>query len=166
MTDTPSNNGHSVPDGTSTYQVEGLSIKEAAHALGISEKTVRNRIQAGTLAAVKVTRPQGYEWRVYPRSVPTELPSGIQVVPDANHVEGQVAERPQENTRDLAPLLEKMYADNQRLADMNTQLAGQVGFLQAKLQEAEKTIALLMAPQDEPAPAQPEPQRWWQRWRG
>jgi hypothetical protein len=61
---------------------------------------------------------------------------------------------------ELARLLERAHAENQ-------QLAGQVGFLQAKLQDAERTVALLMAPNDEPAPeppAQPEPIKpWWKR---
>ena len=55
----------------------------------------------------------------------------------------------------------------------NQQLAGQVGFLQARVQEQERQIALLMAPQDVPAPKKTEPvpqdapapvQRpWWRR---
>jgi hypothetical protein len=53
------------------------------------------------------------------------------------------------------------------LASRNEQLAGQVGFLQAKVQEQDRQIALLMAPKDEPAevtPAEPEPKRsWWRR---
>ena len=49
----------------------------------------------------------------------------------------------------------------------NQQLAGQLGFVQAKLQDAEEQIRLLMAPKDEPA-AEPAPapvQRapWWKR---
>jgi hypothetical protein len=48
----------------------------------------------------------------------------------------------------------------------NQQLAGQVGFLQAKLQETERTVALLMVPKDDPAPeppAEPERRPWWKR---
>ena len=53
-----------------------------------------------------------------------------------------------------------------RLSQENQQLAGQLGFTQAKLQEAERTVALLMAPKDEPAPepaAEPERVSWWKR---
>ena len=145
-----------LPDGTSRYQVEGLSVKEAADVLGLSEKTVRNRIHAGTLPAVKVARPQGYEWRVFPAGLPPDLAASNGVVPDPSHVEGQVEGQVVPDStappNDLARLLEQMYADNQRLADMNAQLAGQVGFLQARVQEQERQIALLMAPKDEPAP--------------
>jgi len=55
------------------------------------------------------------------------------------------------------------------LTRRNEQLAGQVGFLQAKMQDQEQQIALLMAPKDEPAPelpAQPERRPWWKRWIG
>ena len=51
----------------------------------------------------------------------------------------------------------------------NQQLAGQVGFLQAKLQDAQEEsqqLRLLMAPKDEPAPPPaPEPVKrpWWRR---
>jgi hypothetical protein len=51
-----------------------------------------------------------------------------------------------------------------RLSRENQQLAGQLGFTQAKLQEAEKQIALLMAPKDDPEPpAEPERRSWWRR---
>ncbi len=157
-----------LPPSTSRYQVEGFSVKEAAQALGISEKTVRNRIQAGTLPAIKATRPQGYEWRVFPAGVPTEIASVVQVVPDPRHVEGQVAPDPEEKTTELARLLEKMYADNQRLAEVNAQLSGQVGFLQAKLQDAEEQIRLLMAPQEPELVPQDAPAKrpWWRRFLG
>jgi hypothetical protein len=53
------------------------------------------------------------------------------------------------------------------LTRRNEQLAGQVGFLQAKMQDQERQIALLMAPKDEPAPeppAQLEPKvSWWRK---
>jgi len=42
----------------------GLSINEYATAHGISPKTVRRRIKAGTLAAVLVNGPNGEEYRI------------------------------------------------------------------------------------------------------
>jgi hypothetical protein len=56
-----------------------------------------------------------------------------------------------------------------RLQRDNQQLAGQVGFLQAKLQSAEERIKLLEAPKDEPVgEREPAQQRrsWWQRFFG
>jgi len=49
----------------------------------------------------------------------------------------------------------------EKLHDENSQLAGQVGFLQAKLQDAQHQIKLLEGPKE------PEPERsktpWWKR---
>ena len=67
-------------------------------------------------------------------------------------------------------VVQQLQRDNAALAQRNEQLAGQLGFVQAKLQDAEEQIRLLSAPKDAPAPAvQPEPvQRapWWKRWIG
>ena len=72
-------------------------------------------------------------------------------------------------------LAEQLRRDNAALVQRNEQLAGQLGFVQAKLQDAEEQIRLLMAPKDEPAPKEPEPaperasethpprRTWWQR---
>ncbi len=65
-----------------------------------------------------------------------------------------------------APELMKALEMVDRLQQANQQLAGQLGFTQAKLQEAERTVALLMAPKDGPAPeppAEPERRPWWKR---
>ncbi len=42
-----------------------VSITEAAQRLGVSEKTVRRRLSAGTLRGERVGRPQGYTWAVH-----------------------------------------------------------------------------------------------------
>ena len=58
---------------------------------------------------------------------------------------------PYEHTQVVAQLQQ----ENSGLASRNEQLAGQVGFLQAKLQEAEKQIALLVAPKEPERAAKP-----------
>jgi excisionase family DNA binding protein len=150
--------------------MDGMSVQEAAEYLGINEKTVRRRIQLGEIPAVKVARRQGYTWRVYPDGLPPDVsydhvdtrPSQVDAHPrdvDPPHV--------QVETGEMVRLIEKLYADNQ-------QLAGQVGFLQAKLQDAQEEnqqLRLLMAPKDEPAepepPAEPVRVSWWRRiWGG
>ena len=68
-------------------------------------------------------------------------------------------------------MLETERRSRDALEQRNEQLAGQVGFLQAKLQDAERQIALLSAPKDEAPPIQLEPVqpsvlgRWWRRLR-
>ena len=44
---------------------EGLTIREASAALGLSPTSVRGRIKAGELAAQEVPTTQGHEWRVF-----------------------------------------------------------------------------------------------------
>ena len=133
--------------------MEGLSVKEAALHLGIDEKTVRNRAKAGTLPALKVSRPQGYTWRIFPDGLPAHLdaqvdpgpnPGGTQVEPSATHVD----------PAPLVQLVEKLHAEN-------THLAGQLGFVQAQLLEAQERIKLLEAPKD----PEPKPGWWRQLWR-
>src|SRR4051794_20048103 len=55
-------------NGTShvgTSPAVGMSVEDAAHALGCSANTVRRGIKRGQLRAERISRPQGYEWRVY-----------------------------------------------------------------------------------------------------
>ena len=40
------------------------SVQEAAAFYGVSEKTIRRRIKAGTLTAFQQATAQGFEWRV------------------------------------------------------------------------------------------------------
>jgi hypothetical protein len=123
--------------------MEGLSVKEAALQLGIDEKTVRNRAKAGTLPALKVSRPQGYTWRVFPDGLPAHVdPGDTQVEPPPTHVD----------PAPLVQLVEKLHAEN-------SHLAGQLGFVQAQLLEAQERIKLLEGPKD-PEPRVP----WWRRW--
>src|SRR5688500_14393776 len=62
---------------------------------------------------------------------------------------------------------QEQVAELTRVHRENQQLAGQRGFTRAKLQKAEMTFALLMAPKEEPQPEQlalPEPIKpWWKR---
>ena len=201
-----------------------VSVQEAAAAFGCSEKTIRRRIKAGTLAAHRVPTSQGYEWRVHlnggdhrtgdpvvqvppPKGVqldghvdqipdPPHDPDSSQVAsadrqigeeaaPPADHVDGQTVHLP--GHADQAPSQADKRADEEnaripagserallkaleltdRLQRENMELAGRVGFLQAKLQTAEEQLLALAAP----APTQTAPdepsfrpdQPWWKR---
>lgn len=144
-----------------------VSLIEAAEQLGVSERTVLRRIQKGDIPAYKVETPHGLAWRITLDSTPDSAPPATRVTPDRGGVRGDTQE-----TSALVKLLEEERQERQALVHRNEQLAGQVGFLQAKLQDAESTIQrLLMAPKDEPsstmveqATAEPAPQRpWWRR---
>ncbi len=153
--------------------MDGMSVQEAADYLGINEKTVRRRIQMGEIAAVKVARRQGYIWRVYPGGLPADAPveaiQGPFVQVDTHPAHMDSPSMDVDSYPDQVDLSEMVHLV-ERLSRENQQLAGQLGFTQAKLQEAERTVALLMAPTDKPVPdlpAEPERRPWWKRvWGG
>jgi excisionase family DNA binding protein len=161
--------------------MEGISVQEAAEHLGLNEKTVRRRIHLGQISAIKVPRPQGFEWRVYLDGIPqptleaaphsihlNTTPEALNTQADSSPVQVDMqmdtqmgsprvhmdSSPTQMDSNELLRLVEKLH-------DENSQLAGQVGFLQAKLQDAQHQIKLLEGPKE------PEPGRsktpWWKR---
>ena len=201
-----------------------VSVQEAAAAFGRSEKTIRRRIKAGTLAAHRVPTSQGYEWRVHlngvgERASDSVVPNACPVAVQVHDHEDRVPGTPAEPKSDQAPLASRLvdqepgphighldgraahlpgYDDQapsqpehtvdqetghiaaspdrallkaldltDRLQRENMELAGRVGFLQAKLQTAEEQLLALAAPTP-PQPATDEPssdpdQPWWKR---
>jgi len=151
-----------------------LSLTDAAAHLGISERTLIRRIEKGSIRGEKIGEGRGGVWRVYldgQSAAPhVQASDSRQAMPvplsDSEH---SVSDSP---TGSAAPNLDRLVDLVDRLQRDNQQLAGQVGFLQAKVQEQERTIALLMAPQDEEPAAEEQPtpalttQRrpWWRRW--
>ncbi len=152
-----------------------LSLAEAAERLGVSERTVLRRIRKGQLQAHKADTPYGPGWRVTLDISPDGAPPTVSTTPDNMPTTGDTAPMSPE----FMKMLEIVEEDRRlidRLQRENQQMAGQLGFVQAKLQEAEKTIALLMAPKDDSAdvtpkkpPVEPEPLTepvrvsWWRR---
>jgi excisionase family DNA binding protein len=141
--------------GSSGQRDGSFTVKDAAARLGVSERTIRRRIKDRVIDAQQVPTAQGYEWRVY-----LDTPAVQVDTPSTRHA-GKLDGTP-------APELMKALEMVDRLQRENQQLAGQLGFLQARVQEQERTIARLMAPQEpESAPAvqaeQVQPRRsWWQ----
>ena len=155
----------------------GLSLTDAAAQLGISERTVLRRIKDGTVDGRKIGEGRGGVWRIYlsvsdsqPAPVsdsPTNAPGTLSDSPttDRESVSDSVSDsqtQPAQEMIRMVELVDKLQAQNQ-------QLAGQLGFTQAKLQDAQEEnqqLRLLMAPKDEPAPeppAEPERRPWWKR---
>ena len=154
-------------DVDQTPHVQGtLSVQEAADHYGVTEKTIRRRIKAGSIRAIKHGIAEGFEWRVYPEGT-LDSTKGTQTTHEGTHTEQEshtaleAQPEPPQQSAELLRALEVV----ERLTLRNEQLAGQLGFTQAKLQEAERTVALLMAPKDDPAPepaAEPD-KPWWKR---
>jgi excisionase family DNA binding protein len=151
-----------------------LSIQEAAEALGCSEKTIRRRIKAGSLQAHRLPTSQGYEWRVHLKGTIDQAPGN-----DANHRDDQdghltgtddhvdTGRADQVSTQPVPPseaALLKALDLTDRLQRENMELAGRVGFLQARLQMAEEQLLALSAgaKQEETDAPPPAPNRhWW-----
>lgn len=133
----------------------GLTPTDAATRLGVSERTIWRHIKAGKLKTEHTA-------------------DGVRVLlTDSlsdNHV--SVSDTTTDNVSDRAdgspaPELMKALEMVSSLTQRNEQLAGQVGFLQARVQDQERQIALLQAPKDEPQDDAPPARRsWWQRLRG
>jgi hypothetical protein len=162
---------------TNSQADTGLSLTDAAAQLGISERTMLRRIKDGTVDGRKVGEGRGGVWRIYlsvsdsqPAPVsdsPTNAPGTLSDSPTDEH--GNVSASVSDSQTQPAPEMIRMVELVDKLQAQNQQLAGQLGFTQAKLQEAERTVALLMAPKDEPAPEPPaelERRPWWKRWIG
>lgn len=181
---------------SSAVQGDGsLSVQEAAAVLGCSEKTVRRRIKAHQLLAHRLPTSQGYEWRVHldgdPGQPAAQVDSTTVHLPgpsghmDGKHSvqldgrddqptgpDGRLDTQPaaQVDTHDGAAssqALLKALELTDRLQRENMELAGRVGFLQAKLQVAEEQLLTLSAGkmQEEVSPPSPEATRpWWKFW--
>ena len=115
-----------------------VSVKEAATVLGVSARTVRRWIAQGKLPASKV----GRSYHIATPDLEAATTARRQAAPSATAV-GQ---------SDLVAFID-------RLTQENVRLAGQVGFLQAQLQNAQDEVKLLTAGQMEEQPRKP----WWRR---
>ncbi len=145
-----------------------LGLDEAARVLGLSERTIRRMIKTGEIDAYKLKTPRGEVWRVrLGNSAPTGTQPGKNPGTEGGTPAGNAATTAADpgtpappGTVELVQLVDRLTRDNQ-------QLAGQVGYLQARVQDQERQIALLMAPKDDApveTPAEPEHRRpWWRR---
>jgi excisionase family DNA binding protein len=132
-----------------------LSVQQAAAHFGVSEKTIRRRIASGELTALKVPTAQGYEWRITPSGEGVHLDNmRVQVDGTAVRLDSTTVQVPRQQEQPPATsenvalvraleLADRLQQENAQLAQTNVQLAGQVGFLQAKLQGAEEQVRLL-----------------------
>ena len=173
MTDEPSSISSATPFQVEPdpLQVEGLTVKEAALELGISEKTVRHRIKLHQLAARKIETPQGYQWRIYPDGVPSEEDMEPDPLPVERDLEEDVEPDPlQVEPPAVLEVLRMLDARQTMLDQLQAELreaSNAAAHWQARAVTAEQTVQrLLPAPKDDPAPeppAEPERRPWWRR---
>ncbi|MBI4330415.1 MAG: excisionase family DNA-binding protein [Chloroflexi bacterium] len=133
---------------------QGWTIEEAARALGVSDKTVRRRIKDGTIKAEQITGKYGPEYRIPEAQLASLRERPLPPLP----------EEPQDKpatpsaappTLSTAPPMDKALDMIKDLQAENERLAGQIGFLQAKLIDAESKLRLLQAPKSRVP--------WWRR---
>ena len=95
-----------------------LPIAAAAEALGVSEKTIRRRIKAGTIAAARVVTPQGHVWLVDVGTArPGSLGRGVLVNdPDRRAAIAELTRTVAEQvTRSLSTRIEELTRENEQL---------------------------------------------------
>jgi pyruvate/2-oxoglutarate dehydrogenase complex dihydrolipoamide acyltransferase (E2) component len=160
---------------------EWLPIAAAAHRLGCSIDTVRRRVKAQELPRRQVPMQGGYRWEVFvplaegaPGQHRQERPSPSPPEPTQPTQPMQALPTPPEPVVPTQPTqdLQALVALVRDLTDRNVQLAGQVGFWQARAQLAEERVKLLEAPREPSAEAPTEtaestvsvPRPWWERW--
>jgi excisionase family DNA binding protein len=138
--------------------VDGISVQEAAARLGLSERTIRRRIKAGQLAATQVPTSQGYEWRIHLNSTDEVDTPAVQVDSNAVQLDGTPNQAKQEPHSTSESALVRALDLVEKLQHENLELAGRVGFYQAKLQDAQEQLRLLSAPKE---PEKPKARPWW-----
>ena len=155
---------------------EKVDIKAAAQRLGITQEGVRKRIQRGLLKAEKIDN----RWLV---ALPAQLEEVQDRLESALYMVGeQLEEGSNLHGTGLERVVQSFLEKLERAHRENLELAGRVGFLQAKLQDAEEEIRMLRAPAQPPVPEpanHPPPSEngadsgsqkvssraWWQFWR-
>ena len=118
-------------------------LREASAALGVSERTLRRRVQAGAAEGRQVATPFGPAWEVWIDSADPPPPSPV----------GAKGGRADPALLEALHLVERLQSDyraaEQRYQQQLIELAGRVGYLQAELAQAR---AALEAPKPEMAP--------------
>jgi hypothetical protein len=166
------------PDATDDAEHDGTwaILAEAASLLGCSVDTVRRRIRRRIrrreLHAVQDAGRHGPTWRVLLTVTPSILPTPSST-PSVNGATPSTTPSTGEEGAALLEALRTLDAMRQE----NRDLAGQVGYLQARVQMHEATIRTLQAPAvspapveapgapEEPAPTTNAPVPWYRRWR-
>lgn len=145
-------------------QVEAtLSVAEAAEHFGVSPKTIRRWIKGGRAKGVPMKTPQGYEWRVHPDQVPVQVDNRVDT--DDDQVDAQLDDQVVMAALALAEEVrsdkDRMWADYQKLQQQNVELAGRCGYLQARLEAAERQVLALSPPAETREGGDRAP--WWRR---
>jgi hypothetical protein len=129
-----------------------VTIAEAARRLGVSADRVRRRLKAGEFEARQVASRYGPTWEIrlhdltgWDSASSGAAPTVGPRVASPPRVAPPVADDGPDGDDGSAAAVELVHLVRHQ-QDQLIQLAGQVGFLQAQLQQAHETIKLLQAP--------------------
>ena len=129
------------------------TIKEAAEALGLSEKTVRRRIKDGTLKAEQTRGKYGVEYRITSLD-DTPQPDSDPAIEKGVDIEKSLALEKDPDIEGDA-ILAKALDIIKALQEENARLAGQFNYLQSQVLELQGKMHLLTEPEHR--------RSWWQR---
>lgn len=143
---------------------QGWTVKQAAKALGQSEKTIRRRIKKGEIRAEQVSGKYGVEYRIKDINIISNPKSNRDIMTGSDTMvnvqgmtRGDTGVEVLELTRDDAMV--KALDMIRELQLEIGKLAAHIGFLQAQLRETQDKMRLLTAPK----------KPWWRRlmwWKG
>lgn len=126
---------------------QGLTVAEAAKALGLSERTIRRQIKSGKIKADLVLGRYGEEYRI---DLDEVAAPGERVDKDlAKALDGSL-----DKTMDSA--LDKTLDMVKSLQQEKAELYAQVAYWQGQYRHMEEQVKLLMAAK----------RPWWRRWLG
>ena len=150
----------------------GLTLREAADRLGITERTLRSRIKEGKAHARKIIGPKGQAvYRVYlddPVPALDQDPvvdppwSAPDPVPDLDRAGDPDGEKTSDNvggfaTEDFGELVALLRDQQQTIME----LSGRCGWLQAENQRLQEEVRLLKAPTGAECSSR---RPWWRFW--
>jgi excisionase family DNA binding protein len=167
-------------------QVQRVSVREAAHLLGVSSSTVHRMVRRGALRAETVARPQGIATKILIRAGdsparPEARAAVGQVVHGVGTPQGDVPHAPalmsleraeamaKYNAELVGPLVEQIDRLARRVEDLATENGRHLERIASLEVELQRARAQDVAPEPTPAaevtPA-PATRPWWRRaWR-
>jgi len=120
---------------------QGLTVAEAAKALGLSERTIRRQIKSGTIKAELVSGRYGAEYRI---ELGEADASGGRVETDLSNALDKALGSTMDKALDMVKSLQQEKAE----------LYAQVAYWQAQCRHLDEQVKLLTEAK----------QPWWRRW--
>ena len=133
---------------------QGLTIAEAAEALGLSERTIRRQIKSGKIKAELVLGRYGAEYRISGLGERAVARPGVDKAPASALDKAPASALDKTPASALDKAIDKALDMVKALQQEKAELYAQVAYWQAQFQHLEEQVKLLT-----------EAKRpWWRRW--